>query len=57
MQMIKKIKQIKKRRGVSYEKIAHEMGDSWSTVQRWLSGTNLPHKHTIPLIEAWIAKN
>ena len=51
------IKDIKARRQISNEQIAREIGVSWSTVQRWLSGQFHPSHHVMPLVIKWIDKN
>ena len=49
-----KLKATRKRRGHSLESVAHKIGVSWTTVQRWEAGKCKPHALQLKAIEEYL---
>jgi len=57
MQEIKKLLKIKKRKGLSYEKMAHQIGVSYQTLYRWVKRGDKPSDLALAQIRRFIKEN
>jgi ribosome-binding protein aMBF1 (putative translation factor) len=51
-----RLKEAKDARDFSLEKIARDLGVSWRTVQRWVSGDTVPTGLYAEKLERWLRK-
>lgn len=56
MNIIERLKREMKRRKLSQEKVARELGVAANTVYRWLKGRVEPSDLAVSAIEAWLAR-
>lgn len=57
MEEIKKLIEIKKRRGLSYEKMAYQIGVSLQTLGRWVNKGDKPSDLALAQIRRFIEEN
>jgi transcriptional regulator with XRE-family HTH domain len=56
MDGIKELKKIRKERGLSYERMARELGVSWRTLYRWIQNENAPSLLATEKIAAYLSE-
>jgi transcriptional regulator with XRE-family HTH domain len=56
-ELIDRLKEIKKKTGLSQEAIAREIGVSLPTVTRWFKGKFEPNVHVRPKVEDFVQKH
>lgn len=54
MNEIQELKRLKKETGLSYEKMAREIGISWRSLYRWLKGNSLPSDLALKAIKKYL---
>jgi len=57
MQEIKKLIEIKKRTGLSYEKMAYQIGVSYQSLSRWVNKGDKPSDLALVVIKRFIEEN
>lgn len=57
MEEIKKLIEIKKRRGLSYEKMAYQIGVSFQTLLRWINKGDKPSDLALKQIKRFIEED
>lgn len=57
MEEIKKLVEIKKRTGLSYEKMAYQIGVSFQTLLRWVNKGDKPSDLALASIKRFIEEN